>query len=485
MLNYNFNMKNMKKIITILSLSISLVACTSDLEELNVNKKDFSITTDAAQFTTAQQKLFTHITETNVNVNIFRLIAQQWTETTYTDESRYILKTRGIDEEHWEVLYREVLKNLQEAKSLVTGIDAVVANKLAILEIYEIYTYYVLVTSFGDIPYTEALNIDILNPVLDKQDAVLYDLLSRIDTNVLANIDITEVGFDVADVVYGGDMSKWKKFANSLKLQMGMLIADVDATRAQTVVAEAVADGVITLSEDDMKLAFETAAPYTNPVYAALVLSGRDDFIPTSTVIDMMNANNDPRRDDYFTLKDGAYVGGAHGELNPYSNFSHVSLKIANDPELAASLMTSYEINFLLAEAVERGYITGTAATYYETAVTHSILYWGGTQAEATTYLSDATVAYATATGDYKQVIGTQKWIALYNRGFEAWTEWRRLDYPVLAAPANAETNNGLPPFRITYPTVELSLNETNIKAAGISIGGDQLETTLFWDINN
>ena len=104
----------MKKIITIFTLSFLIFSCTKDLEEHNINKKDFATTTDAAQFNTAQQKLFTQMTESNVNLNIFRLIAQQWTETTYTDESRYDLKSRRIDENHWEILYKDVIKNFGE-----------------------------------------------------------------------------------------------------------------------------------------------------------------------------------------------------------------------------------------------------------------------------------------------------------------------------------------------------------------------------------
>ena len=475
----------MKKIITIFTLSFLIMSCSKDIHELNENKKDFATTTDVAQLNTAQQKLFTQLTEANVNLNIFRLIAQQWTETTYTDESNYDLKTRRIDENHWETLYKDVIRNLIESKSLVTGEDNVKNNKLATLELYEIYSYYVLVTSFGDIPYAEAMNIDLLNPRFDNQKTIIEDLLVRIDTNVIDKFDTNVVGFSVSeDVIYNGDISKWKKFANSLKLQIGMLLADIDPTKANTTVSAAITSGVFTSSADNMKISYEDAAPYTNPVHAALVLSGRDDFVPTATMIDMMNILNDPRRNDYFTLKDGAYLGAPHGEVNLFGNYSHVSENIANEPTLDAPLMTYFEVEFLISEAIERGFIPGSAAEHYNNAVEASILYWGGTSVEATAYLSQATVDYTTSNGSYKQKIGTQKWLALYNRGFEAWTEWRRLDFPVIAAPAGAETTNDLPPLRLTYPTVELSLNATNLNAASVSIGGDMMETKLFWDIN-
>ncbi|MDO6490549.1 MAG: SusD/RagB family nutrient-binding outer membrane lipoprotein [Cellulophaga sp.] len=475
----------MKKNIIIVLLALVTFSCTNDLEELNVNKKDFAQTTDASLFTSAQYKLFNQMTETSVNENIFRLIVQNWTETTYTDEANYDLKTRNIDEHHWETLYRDVLKNLKESKSLVSGSEDIKTNKTAIIELYEIYTYYVLVTSFGDIPYTEALDIEALNPVFDKQDVIFADLLNRLDENVISKIITDEVGFSASeDIVYHGDTEQWKKFANSLKLQMGMLIADSDPAKSETVVSQAVDSGVFTSSSDDMKIAFESAAPYTNPVYAALVLSGRDDYVPTNTIVNMMNSVNDPRRDDYFTLYKNEYKGGIPGELNTFGVYSHVSDKIGKDPTLEAPLMTYYEVEFLLAEAVERGFIAGDAETHYNNAVTASIKYWGGTDAEAITYLGETNVSYTSAAGDYKQKIGTQKWLALYNRGFESWTEWRRLDYPVLVAPEDAKTTNDLPPFRMTYPDVELTLNEVNLKAAITSIGGDELETKLFWDKN-
>ncbi|MGY0406884.1 MAG: SusD/RagB family nutrient-binding outer membrane lipoprotein [Polaribacter sp.] len=476
----------MKKYIIIAFLTLVAFSCTNDLEKLNINKKDFAVTTDASLFTSAQYKLFNQMTSTSVNENIFRLIMQNWTETTYTDEANYDIKGRNIDEYHWNTLYKAVLKNFEESKGLVSGLADVQTNKIATIELYEIYTYYILVTSFGDIPYTEALDINNLSPVFDNQKTIFNDLLDRLDNNVISKFITDKAGFSASvDIVYQGDINKWKKFANSLKLQMGMVLADADPVKAKKVVNEAIAAGVFTSANDNMKIAFEGAAPYTNPVYKDLVLSGRNDYVPTNTIVDIMNSLNDPRRNDYFTLYQDAYKGGISGELNTFGKFSHVSDKIAKDPKLEAPLMTYFEVEFLLAEALERGFTTtGTAETHYNNAITASIKYWGGTDAEAETYLGETNVAYNTATGDYKQKIGTQKWLALYNRGVESWTEWRRLDYPLLTAPKDAKTTNNQPPYRLTYPNAELTLNGANLKAAGANIGGDKLETKLFWDKN-
>jgi len=93
--------------------------------------------------------------------------------------------------------------------------------------------------------------------------------------------------------------------------------------------------------------------------------------------------------------------------------------------------------------------------------------------------LANPKVAYSTAEGNYKHKIGLQSWIALYNRGFEAWTQWRRLDYPKLVAPPDALSDI---PTRIIYPIPEQTLNSVNYKAASAAIGGDAVTTKLFWD---
>jgi len=143
-------------------------------------------------------------------------------------------------------------------------------------------------------------------------------------------------------------------------------------------------------------------------------------------------------------------------------------------------LLSYAEVEFILAEAVERGFnVGGTAATHYNNAVTASILEWGGSGADALTYLAKPSVAYATATGTYKQKIGTQKWLALCNRGFDAWVELRRLDYPVIQVPNNSLSSF---PVRFTYPSSEQNRNKANWSSASAAIGGDLVTTKLFWD---
>ena len=139
------------------------------------------------------------------------------------------------------------------------------------------------------------------------------------------------------------------------------------------------------------------------------------------------------------------------------------------------------EGEFLLAEAAERGLVGVTdPETHYNNAILESMKYWGVSDADAAAYLAQPAVAYATAVGTYKQKIGTQKWLGLFDRGVESWAEWRRLDFPILNPPAGMTYADI--PVRMPYPYNENKMNQTNYDAAASAIGGDAANTKLFWD---
>lgn len=474
----------MKKILFLLiAASIVFTSCDKDFGDLNVDKKKPSAVEPSALFATAQKNLVNIMTTPDVNTNIFRYVSQYWTETTYIDEVNYDLDGRSIPQNFWNVMYVAVLKNLKEAQSLIPGQNdaffppAVKTNQNACVEILNVYAFSTLVNTFGDIPYSEALDFSNALPKYDDAATVYDDLLSRLD-NAINSISETDGGFGSSDLIYGGDMAGWKKFGKSLQARLAMIIADHDAAKAGGIISK-VADDIITSNDDNTIFHFLGGPPNTNPVWVNLIESGRKDDIAANTIVDIMNGLNDPRVPYYFTVNGaGGYSGGIYGENNSYSSYSKPSDRItAADYE--AILFDAAEGNFLLAEAVERGFITGSAATYYEAAIRASMEYWHVPTAEIDAYLANPAVAYATAAGDWKQKIGTQKWLALYNRGFEAWTEWRRLDYPKLVAPPQAVSDI---PVRYTYPVQEQTLNADNYAAAAAAVGGDDVSTKLFWD---
>ncbi|GGN01114.1 hypothetical protein GCM10010967_39360 [Dyadobacter beijingensis] len=476
----------MKKLIVLFLPFLLLTSCVDSLDDYNVDTKRPSTVPPVTLFSNALKGLADTLTTPNVNVNNYRLYTQQWTTTTYLDEPRYNVTARIIPESFWRGLYKGVISDLNESRRLINA-DALLTQatkdvQLAQIEVVEVMTWAALVNTFGNIPYSEALNPE--NPLPKYDDAkTVYDaLLARLDA-ALPKLEAKGTAFGAGDLLYKGNIAQWVKFANSLKLKMAMIIADSDVEKAKKMVAEA-APKVFTSNADKAAFPFISTPPNYNPIAQNLnsLYTSRQDFIPSATIVNPMNDLNDPRRPFFFTTIGGKYVGGQYGFLNTYSAFSHVSDKII-DPAFEGLLLDYSEVEFLLAEAVERGFITGSAADHYNKAVTASITYWGGTAAEATAYLAQPKVAYATAGANWKEKIGFQKWIALYNRGWESWVEWRRLDYPKLSPPSGGNVPAGLAiPVRMIYPIIEQTLNGANREAAAGAIGGDLATTKLWWD---
>ena len=480
-------MKHMKKLITIFLLPLLILgACKKDLTDVNVDPKSPLTYPSGAFFTGAQKNMSDLLQSTNVNTNIFKLVVQYWTETTYTDESNFDLGTRQIPRQMWNAIYRDVIRDLREAKTLipeetlspVPAEDAMLKqNQLAIAEIMEVYAWYYLVTTFGNVPYSESMDAENTQPKYDDQETIYMDLLTRLDA-AIADLDVTGESFGSADLIYGGDVEAWQRFANSFKLKMGMTIADYDDATAKRVVEEAVAAGVFTSNADNAELPYLGAPPNTNPLWVDLVQSGRKDFVVTNTLINRLLALNDPRLPVFATTDDTGtgYSGGIPGASNNYATYSKQG-DIFIDPTLPGMLLSYDEVEFYLAEAVERNYnVPGTAKEHYDKAITASITYWGESVGN---YLTQPGVAYSSANWD--QLIGEQKWIALYSRGWDAWIEWRRLDYPMLVKPPTALSDI---PLRFTYPVPEQNLNRANYDEASAAIGTDAVTTRLFWDTN-
>jgi hypothetical protein len=477
----------MKKIYLILLVLIGIsMSCTKNFEDFNTDKKRPVEVPGGFLFANAQKTLSDQIGTTNVNLNIFKVISQYITETTYTDEANYDIINRSIPDLMYRTFYRDILNDLEDAKRSISAEEAigeealaVQKNRILIVDMVEVYVWQTLVDIFGNIPYTQALDIKNINPRYDDALTIYKDLLTRISTDI-SGLDGANGSFGSDDLYFAGDVAMWIKFGNTMKVRLAITLADVDNTLAQTNIEEAYA-GVFAPGED-CHISYP-GGTMANPIYLDVVATGRHDWVIANTIVDIMNPLADPRLPYYMTQTDnGVYLGGPYGEPNPYSQYSHLSDQIL--AETAPLVMLDYtEVAFYLAEAAERGYsVGGTATDYYNYAVGSSIIHWGGTQADVIAYLSNPDVNYATAPGTYKQKIGTQAWLAFYMRGQEGWNEWRRLDFPALNLPPTPETPNGLVPVRFTYPVNEQTLNKTSYYEAASAIGGDLMSTKLFWD---
>jgi len=501
----------MKKILLLISFVSVAMSCSTDITDMNVDPKRPTVTKAEYMFTNAEKKLVDQMASTNVNINVFRLFAQQWAETTYPNESQYDLTARKIPDAHFRVLYRDVLADFYDAKGMIknqiteTPEAAIIKeNKLALIDVLEAYAYSILVDTFGDVPYSQASDIvKYPLPAYDDAQTIYKDLIARLTADVaVLKKNAASPNFGGADIIYAGDAAsngKWVKFANSLIVRLAVNISDVDATYAATQVKAALASGVMTANTDNTKLVYLTTSGNQNPLYADLVTANRNDFIPAEPFVAAMDAvvpGGDPRMAKYFVnatkpvpvIPAGrTFVGGTYGEANVFATYSHITATL-NNATYPATIFDFSELNFLLAEAAEKNLIPGGSAvakTYYDAGITASMADWGVAPAAITTYLTQPKVDYlSTASGaTWKEKIGMQAWYALYNRGFEAWTSYRRLDFPVLKSPTAAINKNILTvPVRYTYPGLEQSVNGTNYTKAASAIGGDLLNTKLFWD---
>lgn len=475
-----------------LFLIIAVFVSSCELPD-NVDPKNAKVVSADAIFSQAQIALVDQVTDMNVNRNISRLLAQYQSEVTYTTESRYNFSDRQIPDEFSGNIYRGVLMNLKDCQELVAAKPITPAypaelqkNQSAVAELWAVYAWHVLVDQFGDIPYSEALMGSANSrPKYDNALAIYQDLILRLN-KAITDLDLDYGSFGTADFLYEGDVAAWKKFAASLKLRIALRLVDVPTINSGTLVTEALATGVFTDQSESAIWIPYGIAPNVSPYYQAFVLDARKDFCPTNTIVDLMNTLSDPRRAQWFTdypVGSGQYLGLPYGKAgsSSYSKFSHFNDNIRVNAKHPTILADYVEVEFLLAEAAERGLGGVTnAETHYNNGVLGSMAFWGVSNADAAAYLANSAVAYGTATGPYKQKIGTQKWLALFDRGVEGWAEWRRLDYPILYPPQNMTYADI--PTRMPYPYNEDTMNKANWEKASTDIGGDKATTKLFWD---
>lgn len=484
----------MKKIFLILgfaSLVLTLTSCERDITSLNEDPKHPSEVPSGVLFASAEQVLLDQLMTTNVNRNISRFFTQQWSQTTYIGESRYNMSSRPIPRNHYNYMMASssatvnspgILSALRDAKKFLGtegGTPDQKSNNLAMIELVNVFAWANLVDTYGDIPYFGALKATPENPgsaeiPYDDAKVIYLDLIKRIDA-ALAMINTTATGYS-NDFIYKGDMTKWRKMGNSLKFRMAVTLSDVEPALAKTYAEAAFTNGLFTGPEDNFGLHTFPSGQFSNPVYQDVIQSGRNDFVPSDVLVNFMNTTVDPRRAAWFTTVGGAYIGGVYARQNPFSNYSHFTSAITG--ENAQGYLLDYtEILFLRAEAAQRGFnVGGTAPALYADAIMASMTEYGVSSTSATAYI--AANPYNAA--NWKKSLGEQSWVAMFNKGFQAWNFTRRLDFPVFVNPTNSVVE--AVPVRMRYSDQEYLLNATNVNAAATKIGGDKVSTKVFWD---
>lgn len=474
----------MKKIkyIKIFVLSLLLFNCSDyDFGDTNVDPNNPSSANPQALMTNSI------VRSRGLFLTTPTLYVQYLSQTQYTETSLYQQTPSNFAE-----LYSNILNELQAGIKLNTDEatkDNVISfgsnnNQIAVMEIYKAFIYSKITDVFGDVPYSEALDAENISPKYDDQELIYKDLIAKLKTYG-NNLNTNESSLD--ELIYGGDVAKWKKFANSLRMVFALKLSKKypDATGyAATEFKDAFqnASGYIATNSDNAT--FMANAIYKNPWQTTF--NTRKDFAPSNTFIDKLNSLNDKRL-EYFATKtatNGDYVGVPYG-LNRVNTLNFVdnnefSLFGVDLHEIDSKVnhLTAAQINLAIAEAISRNWISGDAATFYNNAIKQSYLDSGLTEADYTAYIAGAGVVFDPTKSI--EMIANQRWISLYPNGLEAWNSWRRTGFPVLTPAADA-LNNGEIPLRYLYPSDEANLNGSNLSEAVGKLTGGDVGTTPFW----
>lgn len=493
-----------KKVFALLCTVALLPACTKDFAEYNLNPD--GVSTPQPAYLLSDALVRTSQADMEPRTNYCHAFMQYgysdfWSGTTYA-------LSDDIARRYWNNFYIPVLQNLEYVLPLLKA-DAGLVTTYAAARIWRVFIYQKLTDFYGDIPYSQAgkaLASGIFTPAYDTQQMIYADLVSELRESIVllrANPSIAIQG----DQFYGGSTDQWRKLATSLLLRVGMRLIKVDASQASTLAKEAYAEGVMASNMDMPVLKHNSAAPNG----FAFNLNDQHFFLH-QTLIDHMRASGDPRLNIYGAVySKEAFLGGVvtSTDTSKFIGYSfkatapapntRVNYAVFQPKETVFFDFQYAEVEFLLAEAILRGFITGDAAAHYQAGVTahmQSLTLLPSapniSNAQITAYLAKNPLvnpANPTTEGSIER-INTEFWLA----GFifdadEAYANWRRTGYPKLTPNPNTITgpsdSHGVIPRKLPYPQQEFTLNSDNVNRALAAYGGlndFNPQARVWWD---
>ena len=465
----------MKNIFYLVLATIALSGCKKFDEDINVDP-NLPSTASGTQLIANAQLFLPGLSSSPQG----EYMAQFLAETQYPGASQY-----PEGETSFYGLYQGPLMNLEAvltAKELST-VEGSIANQIAVAKILKAYFMWHITDRWGDVPFTEALKgNENFNPRYDEQEFIYDSLFKMLESAS----NMIETGTITNDIMYKGDMTKWKKLANSIRMLMALRLSEVDPTKASTEFNKALTAGVMTTNADNLVFAHLNDANNQNYWYNEIVVRVREWWALSKTLVNYMQPANDPRLPVYGrkTVTGGIYAGLDFGTTVGIPNVTTVSLLGTelykqNSP---VALVTNAQLLFAKAEAAKRGWITGgdaTAKTHYESAMEQSLRQWRNNDTTGLGLMkASADITYDPAKAI--EQIATQRYIHLFMHGYEAWAEWRRTGFPnFLVQPAGRAVPN-----RNSYPSNEQFNNTANFMEALTRQWGGQnsIYGKVWWD---
>ncbi len=426
--------------------------------------------------------------------------------------ANYNQDNRNATETLWQGYFQNVIRNTADVINRTAELPER-ENLMHMAKILESYAFLILTDAYGDIPYTEAgkgFSEQIFFPAYDAQSNIYPALIQELQA---ASAGLNPAGVtENADVLYGGNVDQWRKFANSLLLRAGMRMSKVNPSLAQQIVQGLDLGALILTNEDNAVVRHDNN--YTYGIGGTLNGTEASNFYLTAPFVDHLKDNNDPRLQaiavryvgaksgpeqvpDVASTEPAVQVGMPMGHDNStipavaenlglasFYDFSQADRRRVTKLTAPHFLVTAAQTNLLLAEARQRGWISqGAAADYYEAGIRAHMEQLG--IVDAGSAIDPAEVnAYINSQpydGTLEQ-INTEYWIACFLNGPEAFANFRRSGYPDLEP--NPYPGREIEGFirRLTYPNSEISVNAENVEAAIARMGPDRLDTRVWWD---
>ncbi|MAZ28920.1 MAG: SusD/RagB family nutrient-binding outer membrane lipoprotein [Cytophagaceae bacterium] len=480
-------MKNIQLLLICL-LSLYLTGCTEDFEDINDNPN--------APQEVSPEFLLTNVIAAETNENTYNqglrlnnYLSQFNADIEFERIDRYEL---GGNSGYWNLIFG-LLTDLESMKDLPGYNEAYDG----VAKIMRSYLFSQLTDMWGDVPYTEAVKFKELNftPAYDTQESIYTDP----DTGILATLEAAAAQLQntsesiSGDIMFGNDLTKWVRFANSLQVRYRLRISKrvTDFTKLQRLADD---NMLMQSNADNAVVPYLSAAPNQFPLFSAS--TGIYQGLKMSkTVEEILKSWDDPRIAVFFNPTPESVLAGTpeykglpNGlstqtisergiNLNDLSIMSDRFRAIADGVD--AQIMLYAEVQFALAEAVERGFINGDAQVYYQQGIQAHFEYYGATL--PADYFSREAIALNGTQDENLQKILTQKWLSLFMVGHEAWFNIRRTGIPALT-PGPDNFNDDKYPSRYLYPESEQAANKASYEAAVSRMGGDNINIKSWWE---
>lgn len=478
--------KYMKTKILLLAL-ITLTGCTKDFEETNRNPNQPEEVSADLLLSTVISTLATTTADAG-GWDRGNIVAQLTAKINFTGFDRY---NWGSESGLWNTYYG-ILPEIELILESALAEETKNTSYEGMALVLRAYVFANLTDNWGDVPYSEAITATEGNftPAYDSQQAIyagILDDLRRAETQLALNQSILG-----GDILYGGDTTKWLKFANSLRLRYLMRTSNRNDVGAEV---QAILDsGIFMATNDDNAVMLY---PATTQIDSWPISTGRiggfDEHRMSETSEAVLKSFDDNRLQRWFQPTDNPeddpslFVGLTNGlsEDNASTfngganNVSRINQAFFYDSSnsVQAAIIQTAEVHFLFAEAAQRGLISADAETLYNEGIRLSFEYWDVDQ-DIAAYTAQPGVAY----DDQLETIMTQKWLASFLVGLESWYDFRRTGLPSVIVPGPDNVNNDAVPVRFLYPDSEQTLNGDNYKAAVSAFGADDINTKGWWE---